>query len=725
MPDSSDSDKRRLVLVVDDTATIRAMTREVLEREGLEVAEAEDGRRALMAFAERRPDLVLLDVNMPELDGYGACEQIRRQYSDENVPILMMTASEDVESIERAYEAGATDFITKPMNWLLLAHRIRYMLRMSDAVRQLATSERRLSKAQHSARLGNWEIDLRDGSFTCSEELADLYCVRDGRSAVTPELLLASVHPEDRQIVRGAAERARQEGSSIDLDHRVLTPAGEERHLHLHAELAFDASGQPIELSGTAQDITERKRAEAEVRFLAYHDSLTGLGNRRLFRERLSHALAQARRSNAIVAVLFLDLDHFKRINDTLTHTMGDNLLRRVAERLRNCVRESDFVSRSLPDEARPTVSRFAGDEFMVSLSSIGSPQEAGQVAERILDALSHPFDLEGQEVVVTASAGITLAPADGDDVDTLLRNADAAMSYAKLRGRSNFQFYRASMSEVRRKDLRMETDLRAALERDELLLHYQPKVELAGGRITGFEALVRWQHPTVGLIPPNDFLPVAEEGGLIVALGELVLRTACVQGRRWRDAGLPPMRVSVNFSAHQFRTEEIADTVDRVLRETPLSPRFLDVEITESTMMENQGIALRSLQRMKGIGVTVSLDDFGTGYSSLSYLKGFPVDAIKIDRSFIQDITRDPDSATITAAIISMAHTLNLRVIAEAVETEEQLAILRSCKCDEIQGFLFSRPVPAEEATALVREGTTLDDVRRRSRNGGETPLP
>jgi diguanylate cyclase (GGDEF)-like protein/PAS domain S-box-containing protein len=594
---------------------------------------------------------------------------------------------------------------------------------MSDVVIRLSKSERRLSKAQRSARLGSWELELRSGDFVCSEELLELFGVGSDARAVNPRLLLNAIHPDDRQLVRNAVERTLSEGAELALDHRLITPSGEERNIHLHADVVFDDSGRPAALSGTAQDVTDRKRAEAEVRFLAYHDSLTGLGNRRLFRERLSHQLAQARRDQAIVGVLFLDLDHFKRINDTLSHTLGDTLLRRVSDRLRNCVRESDFVSRSLPDESRPTVSRFAGDEFTVSLSSVGSAEEAGRVAARILEVLSRPFELEGQQVVLTASAGLTLAPADGDDVDTLLRNADAAMSYAKSRGRSNFQFYRPDMRELGRRNLRMETDLRAAIERNQLVLHYQPKVALDSGRINGFEALVRWQHPTSGLLPPAEFLPVAEQAGLIVPLGESVLRTACAQARQWQESGFSPMPVSVNFSANQFRTEQVTETVDRVLRETPLDPHLLEVEITESTMMENQGVALRSLQRMKGIGITVSLDDFGTGYSSLSYLKGFPVDAIKIDRSFTRDLSTDSDTATITAAIISMAHTLNLRVVAEGVETDAQLAFLRDCGCDEIQGYLFSRPVPADQATSLLREGSPWEVRAEGSADKREKP--
>jgi len=723
MPDSSDSQKRRLILVIEDTATIRQMARDALEQVGLEVAEACDGEDGLRAFGERQPDLVLLDVNMPRRDGFSVCEEIRRSYGDRNVPVLIMTSCDDVDSIERAYEVGATDFMTKPINWPILSQRVRYMLRMSDAVNQLSKSEQRLSKAQRTARLGNWELDLGTGDFICSDELAELFGIDADARAVTPRLLLSVIHPDDRPLVQNAIERAMSEGSELDLDHRLITPSGDERNIHLQAEVVFDGTGRPIELSGTAQDVTDRKRAEAEARFLAYHDSLTGLGNRRLFRERLSHQLAQARRDQGIVGVLFLDLDHFKRINDTLSHTMGDMLLRRVSDRLRNCVRESDFVSRALPDEARPTVSRFAGDEFMISLSSIGAPEEAGRVAARILQVLARPFDLDGQEVVLTASAGITLAPADGDDVDTLLRNADAAMSYAKTQGRSNFQFYRPIMSELGRRNLTMESELRAAIERNQLVLHYQPKVVLASGRISGFEALVRWQHPTAGLLPPADFLPVAEHAGLIVPLGEWVLRKACTQAKQWSESGQAPVPVSVNFSANQFRTEQVADTVSRVLRETPLEPQLLDVETTESTMMENQGIALRALQRMKGIGITVSLDDFGTGYSSLSYLKGFPVDTIKIDRSFTCDLSSDPDTATITAAIISMAHTLNLTVVAEGVETEEQLGQLREYGCDEVQGYLFSRPVPAADATDLLRRGIPSEALVESLTEKGDEP--
>jgi diguanylate cyclase (GGDEF)-like protein/PAS domain S-box-containing protein len=713
MSGSRDEDKRQCVLVVDDAATLRAMARDALELAGLAVSEAKDGRDALRAFAEVQPDFVLLDVNMPHLDGYAACEEIRRTVAGENTPILMVTAADDVASIQRAYDAGATDFVTKPVNWLIVTHRIRYMLRMSGVLSDLRRSEQRLAKAQRTARLANWEFHLQSRELVGSNELRRLYGLAEDGRAVSREMLLRSMHPKDREIVLNAAERSVSEGTPLSVDHRVQLASGEERHIHLQAEVVSDADGEPCELSGTAQDITERKRAEQEIRFLAYHDSLTRLGNRRLFRERLGYALAQARRHKTIVGVLALDLDHFKRINDTFGHSVGDLLLQRVADRLTNCVRDCDVVSRGLNEDTNPTLSRFGGDEFMISLCSVRSGDEVGQVAARILEVLARPFELEGQDVVINASIGIAVAPGDGDNVDALLRNSDAAMYHAKHGGRNCYQYYEPAMNEVAQKNLQLESELRTALEREELILHYQPKLELTTERITGFEALLRWQHPRLGMLPPLEFLPIAEQAGLIDAVGEYVLRHACAQAKAWRDEGFGPLRVSVNLSAHQFRTDAIAATVTRVLKETPLSPRCLDVEITENTMMENKGIAVDALRQLKGVGITVSLDDFGTGYSSLSYLKGFPVDSIKIDRSFIAELTTDPDDAAITAAIISMAKTLNLRVVAEGVETAEQLAFLRQHGCEEMQGFLLSPALPADDATEMLRTGPNLEALR------------
>jgi diguanylate cyclase (GGDEF)-like protein len=458
-------------------------------------------------------------------------------------------------------------------------------------------------------------------------------------------------------------------------------------------------------LGGIAQDITERKQAEEEIRFLAYHDSLTRLGNRHLFKEHLGRALAYTRRHGGMVTVLFLDLEHFKRINDMLGHSTGDLLLRRVAERLAKCLRETDMVSRMASDESNASVSRFGGDEFIILLSEVADSKAAAGVAKRILDVLGAPLIVHDQEVVIGGSIGIAVAPRDGDDTDTLLRHADAAMYHAKQLGGNNFQFFRESLRTSAPKSLWMESELRRALEGGELQVYYQPKVDILSGQITGFEALLRWPHPTMGMVLPNDFLPLAEQLGLIGAIGNFVLTTACQQAKAWQDAGVETFRVSVNLSPQQFKDRRIVETVTETLRDTGLNPHLLELEITENTLIENEAVAIEALRSMKGIGIAVSLDDFGTGYSSLSYLKRFPVDTVKIDRSFVRDIPADPEDAAITAAIISMAQALNLRVVAEGVETEEQRAFLAERGCDEMQGYLFGPAVPAEAITELMEK--------------------
>ena len=704
----AESRKKPLILIIDDTEMIREMARDALEGVGFEVVTAQNGREGLGVFVAREPDLVVLDVVMPGMDGLEVCEQIRRTAGQETTPVVMITGNDDRDSIRAAYDADATDFVPKPVNWNLLSSRIPYMLRMRNLITELGHSEERLAKAQRIAKLGNWELDLRADLLTCSEELRGIYGIGAHERTDTFNALLSHMHPDDREIVRHALERAIEAGEPLSVDHRISLRGVETRYVHLQADVVTD-DASVVGLEGAAQDITERKQAEEQIRYLAYHDSLTRLGNRRLFTERLRHSLAQARRSESILAVLFLDLDHFKRINDTLGHGLGDELLREVADRLKSCIRETDFVSRAHDSDLSSSVSRFGGDEFMISLCSVNEPEEAAQVARRILDAIAAPCCLDGQEVVVSASVGIALYPGDADEAEALIRNADVAMYAAKSRGRAGYCFYERTMNEVAQRNLKLETDLRTALDRGALHVHYQPKVSIRSGRITGFEALARWEHPEIGTVSPGVFIPVAERAGLVSSVGEFVLRTACAQVKQWRQMGLPSIRMSVNLSAHQFKSLDVADVVEQIIKETPVSPRSIDVEITETAMMQHTKLAVEVLQRLKGIGVTVSLDDFGTGYSSLSYLKQFPVDTVKIDRSFISELTTDRDDAAITAAIISMAKSLNLKIVAEGVETEEQLEILRSYGCHEIQGYLFSPPVPADEATRLLGDNADL----------------
>ena len=451
-------------------------------------------------------------------------------------------------------------------------------------------------------------------------------------------------------------------------------------------------------LEGTLIDITDRKYAQEQIEYQAYHDVLTGLPNRLLFRDRISIALAHARRAGRTVAVMFLDLDQFKLVNDTLGHTVGDRLLQAIGARLVNCVRAED------------TVARMGGDEFTILLADLADRSNAATVALKVLDAVRHPVIVDQHELFVSTSIGISTFPDDGDDAEMLLKNADRAMYYAKELGRDNYQYATPHEGEGR---LLLERRLQHALERDEFVIHYQPMIEVATGRMVGAEALVRWNHPERGLVAPEEFIPVAEETQLIVPLGEWVLRTACKQMKAWHDAGHAWLRIAVNLSPRQFQHRELVSTVERILRETGFPATYLDLEITESTAMQNADLSLSVLMRLKEMGLRISIDDFGTGYSSLSYLKRLPVDTVKIDQYFVRDVTATEDSAIISA-VISMARALNLRVIAEGVETEAQLAFLRREQCSEIQGFLYSEPLPAAEFERALRTNGGVNTTRR-----------
>ncbi|MGI9046050.1 MAG: bifunctional diguanylate cyclase/phosphodiesterase, partial [Burkholderiales bacterium] len=436
-----------------------------------------------------------------------------------------------------------------------------------------------------------------------------------------------------------------------------------------------------------------RKRAEEDMRHMAHHDALTGLPNRLLFHDRISHAIVQARRYRQQAAVLFLDLDRFKNINDTLGHEAGDSALREMATRLQAALRESD------------TIARVGGDEFMVLIDSFAELRYLSEVSQKILDAAARPFVLEGQECHVGVSIGIATYPDDGHDVHQLLKNADIAMYRAKSLGKNNFQFYSAQMNVHTLEHLALESRLRRAIENRELVLHYQPKVSFASGRIAGAEALVRWQHPQRRLLAPDQFIPLAEETGLIVKLGEWVINEACAQAARWRQQGLPALRMAINLSARQFTHEGLLPVIREALRNTGLDPAQVEFEITESMVIDKPEHAAALMHELKALGVKLSIDDFGTGYSSLAYLKRFPIDTLKIDRSFIHGVPHDSDDVAITQAVIAMAHSMQKTVIAEGVETEIQSEFLRRHHCDQLQGYYFSKPLPAEAFAELLRK--------------------
>jgi diguanylate cyclase (GGDEF)-like protein/PAS domain S-box-containing protein len=506
---------------------------------------------------------------------------------------------------------------------------------------------------------------------------------------------LDAVHPDDRKQLIAARKQAASGG--YDQTFRIVRPDGSMRWVRDRAFPVYDASGSVYRIAGVCEDITEKKAAEERMAQLAHFDILTGLPNRALYLDRMRQAMTLARRHDRATGVMFLDLDRFKLTNDTLGHSAGDQLLTQVGERLATCVREGD------------TVGRFGGDEFGIILADMRSPEDARLVAQKILDVLESPFLLDGHEVFITASVGISLYPADSDDETELMKNADAAMYRAKESGRNRYEFYSREMNARSLQRLTLESNLRRALERGEFLLHYQPKASLATREITGFEALLRWAPAGQKLVSPADFVPLLEDTGLIVPVGEWVIEAACRQLVTWREAGVRPVPIAINLSARQFRDKNLAATIERILRAHDVDPPFIEIELTESSLMVSTDEAVRALSHLKSLGLRLSIDDFGTGYSSLAYLRRFPLDTLKIDRSFVNEVTTNADVANITRAVIGMSHNLGLKVVAEGVETAAQLAFLHAAGCGEMQGYYFSRPLPAADSLQWLRERRLL----------------
>ena len=500
------------------------------------------------------------------------------------------------------------------------------------------------------------------------------------------------VHPGDRARTQDEIREKMERGDHFIIEYQIVCADATVKSVSEKAQVVRNDRGEAVALEGIIDDITERKRFEERLSFLAQYDVLTGLPNRALFYDRLRQAVSRAKREQTMVGLMFLDLDRFKQINDTLGHAAGDRVLKVVAERLKSFLREID------------TIARLGGDEFTVIIEGVSEPAQLSGIAEKIGKALAEPVDLDGRAMSVSASVGITLYPRDGEDVDQLIKNADIAMYHAKHRGgRQQYQFYDHGMAPLAAEHLELEAKLKRAIEKEEFLLHYQPVVDVASGRITGMEALIRWQSPQ-GLVLPANFIPLAEESGLILDIGRWVLRAACAQARKWQREGLPSLRLAVNLSPLQLRQENLLASVAEILRESGLAPQHLELEITENTLMDRSRNTVAMLTRLEHLGVRISIDDFGTGYSSLAYLKQFPVHSLKIDRSFVRDITTDSNDAAIVSAIIAMAKSLELGVIAEGVETRQQLDYLRVAGCDGYQGYYFSVPLPAPAFAELVR---------------------
>jgi diguanylate cyclase (GGDEF)-like protein len=677
------SDRPRSILIVDDDPLFTLLASETLRQAGFEPHVTNNAHDALQHLQAAKPDLVLLDVELPDGQGFDVCVRIRALPDGIDVPVVMVTGKHDTASIARAYQVGATDFINKPVLWGTLAHRLEFILRAQDTMRALRVSEmknRAMLQALPDA------IYILDASGSIVEQITGR--PQGGqRHATMPE---AAAFAADTFIA------ARHAPGAL-VTHEFQVRDGEQARFFEARMLA--------QLDGTfliiIRDISERKAAEERIEYLAYFDTLTGLPNRQMLMREVNRTLAAAARDKKQAALLYLDLDRFKRINDNLGHSVGDTLLRDVARRLERCLHKTAPESRG--DTNAGMVARLGGDEFVILLTAVADRAHVAELVREIEQTLAEPFECDGHGFVVTPSIGIALYPQDGRDIEDLLVKADMAMYQAKDRGRNDHAFYGESMAIRALGRLELEGELRRAIERQDFELHYQPKMDLSRGCIVGVEALLRWPHRERGWISPEKFIPLAEETGMIGAIGDWVIREACRQIKAWEGGPLKNLRIAVNVSVQQFSKGSFVDTVLRTLWQTGVKPQHLELEITESFLMRDVDTTREALKRLGDAGLSLSIDDFGTGYSSLGYLRQFPVDALKIDRSFVNDLPGNSDAVAICAAILAMARELKLIVIAEGVETDAQLEFLREHGCDQAQGYLISKPIRAHELEASI----------------------
>jgi len=685
------------VLIVDDDVALRMLMAQCLGGAGMAVDEAADGEQALASFERQRPDLVLLDVVMPGLDGFEVCQALRKLPHGENIPVLVVTGLDDTESLEQAYEAGATNFITKPINWPNLPHQVHYALRLSRAFAALKNSEERYALAARGANDGLWDWDLETDEIYFSPRWKTILGQQEQAVGTNPEEWFGRLHPEDRGRVE-AELKAHLDGATphLESEHRIRGADGTYRWVLCRGLVLRDARGKPYRMAGSQTDVTARKQAEEQLLHDAFHDALTGLPNRSLFMDRVAHRIQLARRCTGdLFAVLFMDLDRFKVVNDSLGHILGDQFLQAVSERLRGRLRVID------------TLARLGGDEFTVLLEDVPDVATVTRLVERVQSALNEPFNLDGQAVVTSASIGIALSTTGYERAEDMLRDADTAMYRAKSLGKARYEIFDRQMHTQAVTKLKLEGELRSAIEGHEFSLVYQPMVSLATNGLVGFEALLRWRHPTRGVLLPEAFLTLAEESGLIVPIGRWVIQEACRQMRAWHEEwpATSGWFMSVNVSSREFAQPDFLAVVDRALEGSGLSADSLKIELTERVLIENTDSARRVLDELRQRGIQISIDDFGTGYSSFSYLHQFPFDVLKIDRSFVKDLATEDDKQEIVRTIVSLAHNLGMTVVAEGSEQPQDIPKLRQLACEVGQGHVFAQPMDGDAIAELIAQ--------------------
>ncbi len=690
------------VLVIDDSPVNLDVVQGCLENKHYQVVVAESGHEGLKLAEAIRPELILLDVMMPEIDGFEVCKRLKSYESTKNIPVIFMTALNDLKSKTLAFECGGVDYITKPFQLEELLARVRIHISLQCAYQELEDSENRYRKLVEMTP--DSIIVTVNGSINFLNTAAVTLLGSHSPQELLGSSLSTFVPEEHRDMttlqMRHAMEQKRHEMPALTIELFRM----DKSRVDVEATIIPILFRNVRAVMLVIRDVTERRLHEAEIQFQATHDLLTGLPNRNLLVDRITQSINRAKRHKCRFAVMFIDLDKFKLINDSLGHSAGDQLLQAVSERLHNAIRECD------------TLARIGGDEFVLLVDQVTQDLSLGKVAERIIETISKPIKLIDQLYTITCSIGVSSYPEDGDTADSLLKQADIAMYKAKESGRNSFSFFTRQMQERLDKRFSIEKKIKNALQDDQFVLHYQPQVDLKTGKIAGLEALIRWYTPNDGVIPPGDFIPIAEESSLIIDIGEWVLYKACEHLNLWHQSGIEIVPVAVNVASSQFTQQRIVDLVKRGLQQFKIDPKFLELELTESISMDDPENTMLLMQQLKDIGVSLAIDDFGTGYSNLSYLKRFPVSKLKIDRSFISGITKNPEDRSIVNAVIRMAHSLGLRTVAEGTETVGQVSLLAAERCDVIQGYYFSRPVPEQEAATLLRQqrSLNLDDIAR-----------
>ncbi|MFK7894483.1 MAG: EAL domain-containing protein [Myxococcota bacterium] len=685
------------ILVVDDSPSTRLFARASIAHLGLAMVEAATGAEALAAFEQDIIGLVLLDVGLPDMDGFEVASRIRKNPKGALTPIIMLTGKDDVESIQRAFDVGATDFASKPVSGLILGQRLLFALEAARRQKEIESQKLILEVTQKHAQIGRWSFDPEDRRLEMSDSAREIFDLPTGDALFPTIVERTSKH--ERKRLFPAIQSVLDSPEGVEIKHFLRDSAGRERVVYTHARRDVSSHTGNVRIEGYSQEITARERVERKARYLAQHDHLTGLKNQEFFRESLELTIAKQSRNETKTALLLLNLDHFSRINDLRGRDLGDLILRKIAKRLVQSLRSSDLVAAGIP--VPKTIARVGADEFSVLLSEVSEPADVARICVRLLEFVHEPIEVEGERINVSGRIGIAISPDDGENAGDLIANAEAAGRHAREGSGTHFEFYRSTMNESARERLGLESDFRESLDRDEIMVNFQPRVEMSTGIVIGAEALARWNHHELGFISPEVFVQLAEEAGLTFEFGRHIIQTTLSQMRAWIDSGYNAVGISINVSPTLLIDERLPGLFQEAMSTYGIDSSLVEIEITETVLIRREKDAAVALGKLKSLGLSIALDDFGTGYSALTHLQYFPVDVIKIDRSFVIALS-DERGRAIVRGVISMAHAMGLRVVAEGVETLEQRAFLAEANCDEEQGYLVSRPVPAAEFEAL-----------------------